>query len=1003
VSIVALFLISLSAVPAILTARYIINMRKRLTHVEKLKERLKAESDARLRAEERKGRDLQEKLYKAQEEYKRLEDELKRQAEQEEERRRAQEEEHRRLAAEKQAHERAENQKVERFESELQQFKEQLFQAGEERKRIADELQKSEKGRARIEEGLRKLQEEEQRWIAEKEAWNKAQKEMAARFDAQRRELEERIHKAHEERNCLKETIREMIKSAEELHQKHVKEDKQWKSEIEARDKNQKEMIEKFDAERRRLEEEIKQKIWEQEEKWNQQAEEEQRRRAEEEKLKEAQKEIIIQLEAERQQLKERLSKTDQELKRVREELERTGEEARGRVEIEKLKHLEVKRQQLEERLFESKKKRRYLIKKLRKIAPSVRGGRPRGLVGTGDNGSREQGICSLKPEIICWKEGWSWIIGVELSEGLEPQSVTQGGILLECDVASGNRYPLKQVESSVEITWSGGRENISLLGSEKNYLIFKMRNNWKEPGRLVRYSTAGYYLIIAPHDWERDTEISGNAGVNPENTQFERFKAHFFYQGKTENAAIGLITVDGKRVRVGSKNPQFQLVGNEICDASEDKGPLFGEQPPQIQVLSGVKGWNDVGIIVVGEEGSGKNKWRDSFTPNVNAQEQTNLNELINGRSGWYFVRIYDKNNDLIESVDFRFLRNLRNIQIQGSAGCLPGPAGHQNILVKFLHHPDCKIELEDEDKQHLLDIYREDDQTTIKVPPHIECDQTNWILNDGEAKIEVTISTERIWWFSGTLETVPSSWTDRPVSLYRKDFTAITDNALWVRLPRPRFTRGIEGGFDQASKRFYQVEVEKKEAAIPLRDFCDCEEFQRPKQECTLYLFIESEAGLYSTPVLKIITSYHCKNCPFTTDSEQEALSHITFHLTDLVPHLSYDELWQRSGGSLPRKIYKCGYCSFYASTDDLENPTSKICLHIEHDCKKAIHEYGTAKIYFSVVTDVDEIREKVKLNLPHIYRCQICRNEFHGDDRESMLNHLKVVHKDELFRYF
>jgi len=997
------FLIVLWTVPAVIVTKFIINLRRKLGITVELKHRLKTELEAKLRAKEIKCGDLEEKLCKDQDEHKRLEDELRRQVNQEEGRRRAQEEEQRLLVAEKQAFERAEKEKFERIESELQQLKEQFSQTGEEKKRIADELQESEKERTRVGEQLLKLQDEEQRWKTEKELWNKAEKEMAARMAAQTRELEERIHKAHEDRNCLEETIREMVKKADDLCQKHTKEVQQWKSEIETLDKNQKEMIEKFEAERSRLEEKIKQKIREEEERRQQQAEEEQRRRSEEEKLAETQYKIINQLKAECQQLKERLSEANQEHKYLQAELERATKETQSRVEMGKLELLEINRQQLEERLFKSEKKRQYLVKKLRKIAPIFRGGRSRGLVVAGDNSSRDRGVCSPKPEIICWNEGWSWVIGVEVPEGVETQSVTQGGVLLECNVANENRYPLKQADSTVEITWSGGRESISILEPEKNYFLFKMRNNWKEPGRLVRYSTAGYYLVITPPDWERDIDISGKASVNPESTQFECFKAHFFYQEKTEITAIGLITKDGKRVRVSSKTPRFKLVGNEICDAFEDKGPLFGEQPPRIQALNALKGWNDVGIIVVGEEGIGKNKWRDSFTPNVDVQEQTNLNELINGRSGWYFLRIYDKNNDLIESVDFRFLKNLWNIQIEGNASCLPGQAGHQNIIVKFLHDPDCKIELMDKDKQQLLDIRRQDGQTTVTVPPQPEFDKTNWMINDGGKEIEAAILIERVWWFLGKLGEVPNVWTDRPIPLSRKHFTAITDNTLWIRLPHPRFTRKIDGGFDSTRSRSYQVEVWKKEMAIPLRDFCDCEQIQNAKQECIFYLFIESEAGLYSAPVLSIITSIRCNRCSFETNSEQEAFSHIAFHLNDLIPHLSYEELWQRSIGYLPRKIYKCSYCSFYARTDDLENPTSKIIAHIEHDCKKAIREYGRPKIYFSVVTDVDEIREKVKLNLPHIYRCQMCRKEFQGDDRESMLKHLMAVHKDELFSYF
>jgi hypothetical protein len=998
-NLVLLFLIALFIAPGVFIVRFIINVRKRLINAEESKRCLKEDLESKLRAEERKRQDLEGGLFKAKEELNRLEEELKLKVEEELRKNRIQEEERRRQ------------------EVEQRQFEEKLLQVEEEKKYLIDALQKAKMQHDRIEEERRKLQEEKQRLEAERELRDKAEKEMTARLETQSRELDEIIHKIEEKLNRFEEIIRQKVKDEEDLRQKNLEEEQIWKSEIEARDKTQRELMEKFDAERRnfeekllkadaelkRLEEEIKEKIKREEERRRQQAEEEQRRWAEQEKQNKDQLTIIEQLKNERQQLKERLSKADEERKCLEEELKRTAEEVRGRVEIEKLERLEVERKQLEERLSKSDKKRRGLIKKLKEIKPNVRGGRPRGPGGMGGNDPREQGTHSLKPEIICWKEGWSWIIGIEVPEGLETQSIFQDGIQLEYDKANENRYPLKQPESRVKITWSEGSELIPLLRPERDYIIFKMRNNWKGPGRLVRYCTAGYYLIIAPQDWERDIEISGSASVAPESTQFGGFKAHFFYQEKTENAAIGLITMDGKRVRVDSKSPRFKLVGNEISDASEDKGPLFAEQPPLIQALNGIKGWSDVEIIVVGEEGSGRNKWRDSFAPNVSVEEQTNLDMLINGRSGWYFLRIYDKNNDLIESMDFRFFRNLRNIQIEGNTSCLPGPAGHENIIVKFLHHPDCKVVLRDRDIQHLLDISREIGETTITLPPESNCDKTDWILSDDGAEVDVTILTERIWWSFGTLEEVPIIWADKPIPLSRRDFTAITNKALWVRLPRPRFARKINGGFDPTKRRFYQVEVGKKEVAIPLRDFCDCEEIQNPMQEYLFHLFIDSPDRSYSAPVLNIITTFRCKSCQFITTSEEEALSHINVHLFDLIPHLSYEELCRRLRLVLPKKIYKCSYCGFYVKTDDLENPTSKICSHIERNCPKALRIHGSPEIYFSIVSDIDEIRENVIPNLPHIYQCRICTKEFQGDNRELRLIHLQNNHLREFFQLF
>jgi hypothetical protein len=697
-NIVVVILIFLFTVPTILITRYLNNLRKKAKNTEESNRRLRSRLAASLKAEERTRRDLEEKLSKAEEDYKRIEKELEHKANEEEERRRIQKEKEKQGLAEKEIREKAEKERLERLEAERLQLEKRLSQAAEETKHFADKLRKAEEDRDRIEEEQRKVQEREQHWQAEREEWHRAEKEMTEKSELQKKELEEKIHNANEEQTFLKETIRELVKKIEDLHQTHANEKQQWKSEIEAKDKTQQEMLETFDTERRNLggkllkveedrirtEEELKTGIKEKEE------------------LKKVLNEKINELVTECQQLKEILSKTQNEYKRLKEEI-------KAGVKQEELEQLGDELQRLREELFRSKEKRKRLAIRLRAINPIDRGGRSRGSVKK-ERRSESEGKRSRspKPELICWKEGSAWIIGVELPEGLESHGISQDEMKLECDSTYGNRYPLKKMEGKFEIISSEGREDISLIESDRNYLIFKLHNNWEGSGRLVRYSTAGYYLVIAPGDWKRDEEISGLPSIIPESTQFEGFKAHFFYLERDEIVKIVFNTLDGNQVQVDSKNPRFKLLGKKICDVSEDKGSLFVEEPPLIQSLSVSKGWNDIGLIVVGEEGGKGNRWRESFVPDFSIRNQTNLVDLISERSGWYFLRIYDRNNDLVESMDFRFLKNLQSIQIEGCPSCLPGPNGYENIFIRFVHHPDCKVELIDMDKQHLLYVQR-------------------------------------------------------------------------------------------------------------------------------------------------------------------------------------------------------------------------------------------------------------------------------------------------------
>jgi len=616
------------------------------------------------------------------------------------------------------------------------------------------------------------------------------------------REAEQRAEE--KERQQIEETQRK----AEEKR-KHVEEEAQQK----AKEQEQRRLadeLQKAEEQRKRIEEE----------KLRSAQEKEQRRKTEKEVQERAEKEELKRIEVGGQRREEGQRKVEEEHKRVEEEAEQKTEETRAGGRRPPIKRGGRRRGSI----------KRHKIEK-------TPGTKPR----------------SLKPEIVCWNKGWRWIVGIEVPEGLETLSVAQNEKLLEQDNTYGLRYCLKHAEGTVKVTWTEGEKDIPLVGAGRNCLIFKMRKEWKGLGRLVRRPTTGYYLAIVPQEWKRDEDLSGHAPIVPESVQLEGYKAHFFYQ--EQNTVIGFITANGERIRLESGGPRFQLVGREIGDASEDMGPLFGEQAPNIGMIA-EQGWSDVGVVVVGEEGGGQNRWRMQFVPQVGAEEQKLPEEIAERCGGWYFVRIYDNNDNLLESMDFRFLGGLKDIRIE-SSDRLPGPKGHDNIIVQFIHHTNCEVELMDENVRYALEMCRESGQTIVTVPPKPDCDKTHWVLHDGEGKVEVTVLVERIWWAFGAMGAAPTDWVDKPISLSRKDFTAVTDKALWVRLPRLRVVRRIGVGFDRGKSSSYQVEVEKKEIAIPLRDFCDAEEIENRQEEAKMMIWVQLErAKSDETVVVKVPT---------------------------------------------------------------------------------------------------------------------------------------------------
>jgi len=598
--------------------------------------------------------------------------------------------------------------------------------------------------------------------------------------------------------------------------------------------------------------------------------EEDEAKRAVEERLKKEREESI-------RKERERLEKIKAEEEKIeREAREKSNKEKaeRERLEAEEKKYKEEQeakaREEKKTRLGEiNQREEEEKHESARKPSPGKRGGRPRGLTKRDETEQlQEKRTCTLRPEIVCWNKEREWIVGIEVPEEFTSPNVIQNGESIEPDNSDEVRYPLRYIKGVVKVAWNEGEQDreieIPVMEEGRNYLIFKMRKNWKGLGRVVRGPTAGYYLAIVPCEWKRDEEMSGSALIAPENVQISGYKVHFFTLRQDENTSIAFIDANGGRIPVKSGSSSFQLIGKELkelSDSSEDMGPFFGEEPPCIKTTD-EQSWDNVGVIVIGEEGSGRNRWRTQFSPQESMIDQKMPDDLANRQGGWYFVRIYDKHDNLLESMDFRFSAGLKSIKIMNSP-CLPEKGGYSDVEVKFNHQVNCKIEPESKMEQG-FEISRENNLTIITIPPKPYCDKTHWTVVDVDdktkvnARTRITILIERVWWNVDDLNGVPANWIDRIIDLSRQDFTATSKKALWVKFPRKRWITKIEVGFNRDRSRPYNVEVEKEVIAVPLRDFCDAEEIENRQEKFTMKIwFLPEETHTYEAIVLRIPAS--------------------------------------------------------------------------------------------------------------------------------------------------
>lgn len=175
--------------------------------------------------------------------------------------------------------------------------------------------------------------------------------------------------------------------------------------------------------------------------------------------------------------------------------------------------------------------------------------------------------------------------------------------------------------------------------------------------------------------------------------------------------------------------------MGQRFPDDS-DLGELFGEDAPQ---LIDAEKWRGISWIVVGKENGGK-VLAKKFLPEEKTIEKM-LAEVLGERGGWFFVRIYDANVDLLHSFDFRRAIGLKNIFVNNQplgevAPIVPTKNGHTKIIVQFggnLHvrpADDSDGICEEPEKENTFAVAPQDKDGL----PRPDNDKTKWILGNGK-----------------------------------------------------------------------------------------------------------------------------------------------------------------------------------------------------------------------------------------------------------------------------
>lgn len=473
-----------------------------------------------------------------------------------------------------------------------------------------------------------------------------------------------------------------------------------------------------------------------------------------------------------------------------------------------------------------------------RHVAPEKRGGRPRGTGGLADKaasatGARDVGrVRSSRPELVCWKEGMAWVVGVEVPDELVEQDLRVLDVEdndLQEDQLHELHWRLMDPLGTVTVRWfdEAGMETERRFEAS-NHRVFKVTRSGVS-GRYVARLTRGSYVVIAPRVLIRDEAVGGTPPVAPENVIPEqaRVSAHHLL---VEGEGDGLL-LDGSgssRIEVRpSTTTRFQLIGNTIKDDHIGAGPLFGHEPPRFRV----EGAEEPSLFVVGVEGP-------SPRPR-SRQAAVSFDELLDwlddNEPGWFYVRAYDANDELLESLDFRYVKGLEAIEVD-ELSPLPGPQGYRPAKVVFRVAPGTVVSPVDGPPEIAsLDPVR----AGGVLPARPDAGRATWRLSSGTGNcVDVVVHVPRIWWALTASENTdePHAWSDRPHMLSVDDLRPTSPMHLSVLLPEPGWADEVTVGFRDGSPRRLPVPRPERVLHYPLRNLGESDALRGAGGTCDL-----------------------------------------------------------------------------------------------------------------------------------------------------------------------
>lgn len=432
---------------------------------------------------------------------------------------------------------------------------------------------------------------------------------------------------------------------------------------------------------------------------------------------------------------------------------------------------------------------------------PVKKGGQRKGKNSGGPKPSPPQEPPLSRPELVCRKssDSWEWEVVLCADDECKIENVQHNGERLD---AVKSEYHLQRFNGLLTIAFENGTEDKIPLFDGEQPLIFKLRKEWNGDGRKVGGIKKGHFIVIAPNEWQR----TGRAPVGAGGCADPKFRAHYFYRDGSESEEdIGGF----QECKVSLTRSGFELNGERVFDDSED-GDLFVGDVPNLEPSQNIA-W-----VRVGEEK--KKGWKGE---NFKTDKKT-LAEILSDRQGRFFIRVYDDNVRLLDSDEFRYLSDLKEICVNGkryteTTILTPSPTGHQQTRINFIGVNGGIVRpiLPDEAPHAKVE------EGVIVIEPHPDADAVSCTLKSDTGSVSTTLNLPRIWWCVEQYEDRSSEWRSTPLEMTRKEFRELGERSTIIRLRLPRRMKSVHVGFENELDEKRSREKAGDDILIPLKDF--------------------------------------------------------------------------------------------------------------------------------------------------------------------------------------